>query len=91
MTRLFKTMMMGASALILSAAAVSAENLVIATFGDPTPMNAFRATKEFEKATGWTIEWRVFAVSALVSSCTTCCWPTISVKLRGRYLRASTR
>ena len=61
MTRLFKTMMMGASALVLTAAAASAENLVIATFSDPTPMNAVRAGDAFEKATGWTIEWRVFA------------------------------
>ena len=30
-------------------------------------------------------------VSALLSALTTCSWPTISVKLRGRYLRASTR
>lgn len=60
MTRLLKTMMMGAAALGLSAAAASAETMVIATFSDPTPMNAVRGTDAFEKATGWTIEWRVF-------------------------------
>lgn len=60
MTRLLKKMMMGTAALALSAVAVSAETMVIATFSDPTPMNAVRATDAFEKATGWTIEWRVF-------------------------------
>ena len=29
-------------------------------------------------------------VSALLSACTTCVWPTICSKLRGRYLRART-
>ncbi|MGE0006004.1 MAG: taurine ABC transporter substrate-binding protein [Parvibaculaceae bacterium] len=56
-----KTMLMAAAAMALSAASVQAETMVIATFGDPTPMNAARATHEFEKATGWTIEWRKFA------------------------------
>ena len=60
MTRLLKTMMMGTAALALSAMALSAETMVIGTFSDPTPMNAVRATDAFEKATGWTIEWRVF-------------------------------
>ncbi|AZL59974.1 taurine ABC transporter substrate-binding protein [Tabrizicola piscis] len=60
MTRLLKNMMMGTAALALSAVAASAETMVIATFSDPTPMNAVRATDAFEKATGWTIEWRVF-------------------------------
>ncbi len=60
MTRLLKTMMMGTAALALAASALHAETMVIATFSDPTPMNAVRATDAFEKATGWTIEWRVF-------------------------------
>lgn len=60
MTRLFKTMMMGTAALALSASALAAETMVIATFSDPTPMNAVRATDAFEKATGWDIEFRVF-------------------------------
>lgn len=60
MTRLLKTMMMGTAALALSTAAPAAETMVIATFSDPTPMNAVRATDAFETATGWTIEWRVF-------------------------------
>jgi taurine transport system substrate-binding protein len=60
MTRMFKTMMMGATAMALSASALAAETLVVATFSDPTPMNAVRATAAFEEATGWDIEWRVF-------------------------------
>ncbi|WP_394155180.1 ABC transporter substrate-binding protein [Loktanella salsilacus] len=57
---LFKTLMMGTAALALSASAAAAETLVIATFSDPTPMNAVRGTDAFEAATGWDIEWRVF-------------------------------
>lgn len=60
MTRLFKSMMMGTAVMALSASAVMAETMVIATFSDPTPMNAVRATDAFTKATGWDIEWRVF-------------------------------
>lgn len=60
MTTLMKTMLSGTAALALSAFAASAETMVIGTFSDPTPMNAVRATDAFEKATGWTIEWRVF-------------------------------
>ena len=60
MTRFLKELMIGAAALALTAAAASAETMVIATFSDPTPMNAVRATDAFEKATGWDIEWRVF-------------------------------
>lgn len=49
-----------AAALGLLVGAAQAETLTIATFSDPTPMNAARAKHEFEKATGWTIDWRVF-------------------------------
>ena len=56
-----KTMLLAATAMTLTAGVASAETLVIATFGDPTPMNAARANHEFEKATGWTVEWRKFA------------------------------
>ncbi|MDE3080878.1 MAG: taurine ABC transporter substrate-binding protein [Paracoccaceae bacterium] len=62
MSKTFRNVMIaGAAVLAFSAASVSAETMVIATFGDPTPMNAARATHEFEKATGWKIEWRKFA------------------------------
>jgi len=61
MTSMIRKMLMGAAVMALSATALHAETMVIATFGDPTPMNAARATHAFEKATGWTIEWRTFA------------------------------
>jgi taurine transport system substrate-binding protein len=60
MTKFFKSMMMGTAAMALSASALAAETMVIATFSDPTPMNAVRVTDAFTKATGWDIEWRVF-------------------------------
>ncbi|OSP55386.1 ABC transporter substrate-binding protein [Pseudoruegeria sp. SK021] len=60
MTPLIKSMLTGAAAMALSASALTAETMVIATFSDPTPMNAVRGTDAFEKATGWDIEWRVF-------------------------------
>ncbi|SNR61969.1 ABC transporter substrate-binding protein [Paracoccus sediminis] len=60
MTGLWKPILTSATALALSATALAAETLVVATFSDPTPMNAVRATDAFEKATGWDIEWRVF-------------------------------
>lgn len=62
MSKIFRNAMIaGAAVLAFSAATVSAQTLVVATFGDPTPMNAARATHQFEKATGWKIEWRKFA------------------------------
>jgi taurine transport system substrate-binding protein len=60
MMKLLKTLALGTIALALSGAAASAQKMVIATFSDPTPMNAVRATDAFKKATGWDIEWRVF-------------------------------
>ena len=56
MTKVKKTLMMGTAAMALAASMASAETMVIATFGDPTPMNALVAGDAFEKATGWTIE-----------------------------------
>ncbi|AQS48028.1 taurine ABC transporter substrate-binding protein [Thioclava nitratireducens] len=60
MNKFNKIMMTAAAALTLSTSALWAETMTIGTFSDPTPMNAARAEKAFEKATGWTIEWRVF-------------------------------
>ncbi len=64
MTMIRKAMIAGATVVALSATAAAAETMVIATFGDPIPMNAARAEHAFEKATGWTIEWRKFASGA---------------------------
>lgn len=61
MTSMFRKFMMSAAVMAMSATVAQAETMVIATFGDPTPMNAARANHAFEKATGWTIEWRTFA------------------------------
>ena len=60
MTRPSKMIMMGTAALAFSASTLAAETMVIATFSDPTPMNAVRGTDAFAAATGWDIEWRVF-------------------------------
>lgn len=59
-TKFTKAMATTVAILAWSATAHAAETVVMSTFGDPTPMNAARATHEFEKATGWTIEWRKF-------------------------------
>ena len=58
--KLAKIVLTTTTALGLCVVIAQAETLTIATFSDPTPMNAARAQKEFEKATGWTIDWRVF-------------------------------
>ncbi|MDQ0333242.1 taurine ABC transporter substrate-binding protein [Mesorhizobium hungaricum] len=61
MTSIFgKTILLATTAIMVSSSLVQAETLTIATFSDPTPMNAARAQHDFEKATGWTIDWRVF-------------------------------
>lgn len=64
MTKMLGRLIAGAAMLALTASvtasAAAAETMVIATFGDPIPVNALRATGELEKATGWTIEWRKF-------------------------------
>lgn len=61
MTIAFRPAMMGVAIGMLVATTTSAETVVIAHFGDPTPMNTARAADKFEEATGWTIEWRKFA------------------------------
>jgi taurine transport system substrate-binding protein len=60
MTTRLKTLMLGAAALALTAGAALAENVIIGNFGNPTPMQVARAEGAFDKATGWTIEWRTF-------------------------------
>jgi taurine transport system substrate-binding protein len=47
-----------------SASAAMAEKVVIGHFGTPIPMQAAAAAGEFEKATGWEIEWRKFGSGA---------------------------
>lgn len=55
-----------AVALGLWSGAVSAQSVTIGQFGNPTPMQAARASGAFEDATGWDIEWRQFASGAEV-------------------------
>ena len=44
--------------------AVAQDTVVIGHFGNPTPMQAAAANREFTTATGWEIEWREFASGA---------------------------
>jgi taurine transport system substrate-binding protein len=48
----------------VSSTAAMAEKVVIGHFGTPIPMQAAAAAGEFEKATGWEIEWRKFGSGA---------------------------
>lgn len=61
MKNTLKSLIVGATVVALSGGVAMAETMIIGHYGDPTPMNAARAEKNFEAATGWTIEWRVFA------------------------------
>lgn len=58
----------GAIVAVLMAGAASsaamADKIVIGHFGTPIPMQAAAAAGEFEKATGWEIEWRKFGSGA---------------------------
>ena len=60
--------LLGAVAAIFMAGAAStaalAEKGVIGHFGTPIPLQAAIAAKDFEKATGWEIEWRKFGSGA---------------------------
>jgi taurine transport system substrate-binding protein len=60
MTKLRTVLMTGTAALMLMAGSAMAENVIIGNFGNPTPMQVARAEGAFDKATGWTIEWRTF-------------------------------
>ncbi len=48
----------------VASTAAMAEKVVIGHFGTPIPMQAAAAAGEFEKATGWEIEWRKFGSGA---------------------------
>ena len=48
----------------MATSAAMAEKIVIGHFGTPIPMQAAAAAGEFEKATGWEIEWRKFGSGA---------------------------
>jgi taurine transport system substrate-binding protein len=48
----------------VASSAAMAEKIVIGHFGTPIPMQAAAAASDFEKATGWEIEWRKFGSGA---------------------------
>jgi taurine transport system substrate-binding protein len=56
----------GAVALCLSAGAALADKIIIGHFGTPMPFHVAVMSKEFEKATGWEIEWRKFGAGTEV-------------------------
>ena len=64
--QLLKHLAVGLVALGLSASAAIAadKSIIIGTFGTPLPFQA--ATADFEKATGWKIEWRKFGAGSEV-------------------------
>ncbi len=62
-----RNLLAGLAAVLLAGAtatAALAEKVVIGHFGTPIPMQAAVAAGEFEKATGWEIEWRKFGSGA---------------------------
>lgn len=60
MRKTLKTLMIGTATLALTAGMGLAETIIIGNFGSPTPMQVARASKAFDAATGWDIEWRTF-------------------------------
>lgn len=62
-----RTLLGAVAAMIMAGAASTAafaEKVVIGHFGTPIPLQAAIAAKDFEKATGWEIEWRKFGSGA---------------------------
>ena len=62
-----RTLLGAIAAILMSGAATTAamaEKVVIGHFGTPIPLQAAIAAKDFEKATGWEIEWRKFGSGA---------------------------
>ena len=69
MKHIIKTVLFSASLmLVLSGQAWAQKKVIIGNFGDPAPFEAAAADGRFEKATGWTIEWRKFNSGAEVNA-----------------------
>jgi taurine transport system substrate-binding protein len=69
MTNLIKTLLVGATiSLTLAGQAWAQKRVIIGNFGVPAPYEAAVAEGKFEKATGWTIEWRKFNSGAEVNA-----------------------
>lgn len=60
MRNTLKTLLIGTATLALTVGMGMAETIIIGNFGSPTPMQVARASKAFDAATGWDIEWRTF-------------------------------
>ncbi len=61
-----KSILAGTAVLAVMTTAALAEKVIIGHFGTPLPFHAAAAAKEFEKATGWEIEWRKFGAGTEV-------------------------
>lgn len=69
MKNIMKTLLVGATiSLTLAGQAWAQKKVIIGNFGDPAPYEAAAAEGRFEKATGWTIEWRKFSSGAEVNA-----------------------
>jgi taurine transport system substrate-binding protein len=69
MKTLMKTLLIGATiSLTLAGQAWAQKKVIIGNFGDPAPYELAAAEGRFEKATGWTIEWRKFNSGAEVNA-----------------------
>lgn len=69
MKTLMKTLLVGTTiSLTLAGQAWAQKKVIIGNFGDPAPYEAAAAEGKFEKATGWTIEWRKFSSGAEVNA-----------------------
>ena len=69
MKHILKTLFISASLMLaFSGQAWAQKKVIIGNFGDPAPFEAAAADGRFEKATGWTIEWRKFNSGAEVNA-----------------------
>lgn len=69
MKKLIKTLLVGTTiSLTLAGQAWAQKKVIIGNFGDPAPYEAAAAQGQFEKATGWNIEWRKFNSGAEVNA-----------------------
>lgn len=69
MKRLIHALLVGATvSLAMACPAWAQQKVIIGNFGDPAPYEAASADGRFQKATGWTIEWRKFNSGAEVNA-----------------------
>jgi len=69
MKSLIHALLVGATvSLAMACPAWAQQKVIIGNFGDPAPYEAASADGRFQKATGWTIEWRKFNSGAEVNA-----------------------